>query len=37
MMIAGIAAAVGAVLATRNVKDFASATLQVVDPWIGKP
>ena len=33
MMIAGIAAANGAVLATRNVKDFAFLDLEVVNPF----
>ena len=37
MMIAGIAAADGAMLATRNVKDFAFLDLEVVNPfeWSG--
>lgn len=33
MMIAGIAAANGTVLATRNVKDFASLDVEVVNPF----
>ena len=33
MMIAGIAAANGAVLATRNVKDFAFLDVEVVNPF----
>lgn len=33
MMIAGIAAASGAVLATRNVKDFAFLDVEVVNPF----
>ena len=33
MMIAGIAAANGAVLATRNVKDFAFLGIEVVNPF----
>jgi len=36
MMIAGIAAAAGAALATRNVKDFAGLDLDVRDPWAGR-
>ena len=35
MLIAGIAAAAGASLATRNVADFAALPLEVVDPWGG--
>lgn len=33
MMIAGIAAAMGAALATRNVKDFDGLPIQIIDPW----
>ena len=33
MMIAGIAAAVGAALATRNIKDFAALPIELLDPW----
>ena len=33
MMIAGIAAATGAALATRNVKDFETLAIQIIDPW----
>ncbi len=33
MMIAGIVAAMGAGLATRNVRDFAGLPVEVVDPW----
>jgi hypothetical protein len=33
MMIAGIAAANNATLATRNVRDFAHLPLKVIDPW----
>ena len=33
MMIAGIATANGAVLATRNVKDFSFPDLEVVNPF----
>jgi predicted nucleic acid-binding protein len=33
MMIAGIAAAVGASLATRNVRDFSGLGIDVRDPW----
>lgn len=35
MMIAGIAAAAGATLATRNIKDFEHLPLPLVDPWRG--
>jgi toxin FitB len=34
MMIAGIAAASGAVLATRNTRDFAQLPLTLIDPWV---
>jgi hypothetical protein len=34
-MIAGIALARRAVLATRNVKDFRDLKVQVIDPWAG--
>jgi predicted nucleic acid-binding protein len=34
MMIAGIVAAMGASLATRNVKDFDGLPIQLIDPWI---
>jgi predicted nucleic acid-binding protein len=33
MMIAGIVSNAGAVLATRNVRDFAHTSIQVIDPW----
>jgi len=33
MMIAGIAAAQGATVATRNVRDFDGLPIQVIDPW----
>ncbi|MDP1750847.1 MAG: type II toxin-antitoxin system VapC family toxin, partial [Reyranella sp.] len=33
MMIAGIVAAMGASLATRNVRDFTGLPVEVVDPW----
>lgn len=33
MMIAGIAAAAGAALATRNIRDFESVSIQLIDPW----
>jgi len=33
MLIAGIAAEAGAMLATRNIKDFEGLPLHVVDPW----
>jgi predicted nucleic acid-binding protein len=33
LMIAGIAASVGTVLATRNTKDFEGLSLQLADPW----
>lgn len=33
MMIAGIAVAAGAALATRNTKDFEGLSLQLIDPW----
>lgn len=33
MMIAGIAAELGASIATRNVRDFEGLGLTVVDPW----
>lgn len=33
MMIAGVTAAAGAALATRNVKDFAGLPIEIVDPW----
>ena len=33
MMIAGIAAAAGTILATRNSRDFDTLPIQVVDPW----
>lgn len=33
MMIAGIAGALGASLATRNVKDFSGLPIQIIDPW----
>jgi predicted nucleic acid-binding protein len=35
-LIAAIAAANGCALATRNVKDFASTGLDLVDPWHGE-
>ena len=35
MMIAGINAAAGAALATRNVRDFAGLDLAILDPWLG--
>lgn len=35
MLIAGIAMAAGASLATRNVSDFAGLPLEVVNPWGG--
>ena len=35
-LIAAIAAANGCALATRNVKDFASTGLDLVDPWDGE-
>lgn len=34
MMIAGICATNGAVLITRNVKDFEGLPIEVVNPWI---
>lgn len=34
MMIAGIAMANGARLATRNARDFAGLPIEVVDPWM---
>ncbi len=33
MMIAGIVAAAGAALATRNIKDFAGLPIELLDPW----
>jgi len=33
MMIAGIASAMGAALATRNVRDFEGLGLNLIDPW----
>jgi predicted nucleic acid-binding protein len=33
MMIAGITSVMGAILATRNVKDFDGLPIQIVDPW----
>jgi len=33
--IAGIAAAYGLTLATRNVKDFEGLDIDIVDPWAG--
>ena len=33
MMIAGIASTSGAILATRNVKDFSGLPLQIINPW----
>lgn len=33
MMIAGIAGALGASLATRNVKDFSGLPITVINPW----
>ena len=33
MLIAGIASAAGAALATRNVRDFEGLRLEVIDPW----
>lgn len=33
MMIAGIVSAVGATLATRNIRDFTELPIQVFDPW----
>ncbi|ESQ90135.1 hypothetical protein ABAC460_10315 [Asticcacaulis sp. AC460] len=33
LMIAGIVAATGATLATRNIKDFESLPLHMVNPW----
>lgn len=33
MMIAGIAVAGGAALATRNTKDFEVLSIQLIDPW----
>jgi len=33
MMIAGIAAAAGAPLATRNIKDFGALPIELFDPW----
>jgi toxin FitB len=35
--IAGIAANVGATLATRNVRDFSRLGLQIIDPWTASP
>ncbi len=32
-MIAGIVSAVGATLATRNVRDFETLPIQLIDPW----
>lgn len=32
-LIAAVARAHGAVLATRNVKDFATSGLDLIDPW----
>lgn len=34
MMIAGIASANDAALATRNVKDFAGLGLEIINPWL---
>jgi predicted nucleic acid-binding protein len=36
MMIAGIAAVAGAVLATRNIRDFEGLPIRLVDPWAGR-
>lgn len=33
MMIAGIAAATGVALATRNIRDFEGLPIQLIDPW----
>ena len=33
MMIAGIVASKNAVLATRNIRDFAGLPIQAIDPW----
>ena len=33
MMIAGIAAANNAVIATRNIKDFALLPIEIINPW----
>ncbi|MGB0694906.1 MAG: type II toxin-antitoxin system VapC family toxin [Rhodospirillaceae bacterium] len=33
LMIASICAMAGAKLATRNVKDFAGTTIEIIDPW----
>lgn len=33
MMIAGIVTSVGATLATRNIKDFETLPIQLIDPW----
>ena len=33
MMIAGIVASLGATLATRNIKDFETLPIQLIDPW----
>ncbi|MBB34856.1 MAG: VapC toxin family PIN domain ribonuclease [Hirschia sp.] len=35
MMIAGIAGAIGADLATRNVKDFTGLPIGIINPWGG--
>ncbi len=33
MMIAGIVSVAGAILATRNTRDFAGLPIQILDPW----
>ena len=33
MMIAGIAAAAGAALATRNIRDFEGVAVELINPW----
>jgi predicted nucleic acid-binding protein len=34
-MIAGIAIARGATIATRNMRDFADLDIPVINPWVG--
>lgn len=36
MMLAGICAQKGAILATRNIKDFEGLPIDVVNPWAGR-